>query len=191
MAATTSPTSGRRYGIAQVCRIWDVPRSSFYADRRRADTTRRQSRHSVVDRSPGCPTAPCWRDPRRSCPFALARRRTPQGVGAAAGDGRCPGRAQTSAAANARNLLLSPYRSRPRDGTPHDRKIITAAPNLMWATERVCRSKRRERWGLAPRNGLQEQVANRRKRRGSKARVVSVTEKARQASGGRQEGEHQ
>ena len=39
MAATTSPTSGRRYGIAQVCRIWDVPRSSFYADRRRADTT--------------------------------------------------------------------------------------------------------------------------------------------------------
>ena len=39
MAATTSPTTGRRYGIAQVCRIWDVPRSSFYADRRRADTT--------------------------------------------------------------------------------------------------------------------------------------------------------
>src|SRR5690349_9501566 len=39
MAATTSPTSARRYGVAQVCRIWDVPRSSFYADRRRADTT--------------------------------------------------------------------------------------------------------------------------------------------------------
>src|SRR5207244_11860946 len=29
----------RRYGVARVCRIWDVPRSSFYADRRRADTT--------------------------------------------------------------------------------------------------------------------------------------------------------
>jgi putative transposase len=40
MAAVISPTTGRRYGIAQVCRIWDVPRSSFYADRRRADTTR-------------------------------------------------------------------------------------------------------------------------------------------------------
>src|SRR5436305_4847230 len=39
MAATTSPTSARRYGVARVCRIWDVPRSSFYADRRRADTT--------------------------------------------------------------------------------------------------------------------------------------------------------
>jgi putative transposase len=40
MAAETSPTSGRQYGIAQVCRIWDVPRSSFYASRHRAaDTT--------------------------------------------------------------------------------------------------------------------------------------------------------
>ena len=37
MAAETSSTTGRRYGVAQVCRIWDVPRSSFYADRRRAD----------------------------------------------------------------------------------------------------------------------------------------------------------
>jgi putative transposase len=39
MAAVIFPTTGRRYGIAQVCRIWDVPRSSLYADRRRADTT--------------------------------------------------------------------------------------------------------------------------------------------------------
>src|SRR5690242_21795090 len=39
MAAETSPTTGRRYGIAQVCRVWDVARSSFYADRRRADRT--------------------------------------------------------------------------------------------------------------------------------------------------------
>ena len=39
MAETISPSTGRRYGIAQVCRIWDVPRSSFYADRRWTDTT--------------------------------------------------------------------------------------------------------------------------------------------------------
>jgi putative transposase len=39
MAAAISPTTGHRYGFAQVCRIWGVPRSSFYADRRRADTT--------------------------------------------------------------------------------------------------------------------------------------------------------
>jgi putative transposase len=39
MATITSPSTGRRYGIAEVCRIWDVPRSSFYADRHRANTT--------------------------------------------------------------------------------------------------------------------------------------------------------
>jgi hypothetical protein len=31
MAEATSPTTGRRYGVASVCRVWDVPRSSFYA----------------------------------------------------------------------------------------------------------------------------------------------------------------
>ena len=40
MAAAMSPTTGRRYGVAQVCRVWGMPRSSFYADRRRADMTR-------------------------------------------------------------------------------------------------------------------------------------------------------
>jgi len=31
--------------------------------------------------------------------------------------------------------LLSPHRARTRDATPHDRHIITDAPNLMWATD--------------------------------------------------------
>jgi putative transposase len=31
MADVTSPTTGRRYGVARVCQVWDVPRSSFYA----------------------------------------------------------------------------------------------------------------------------------------------------------------
>ena len=38
MAAATSPASGRRYGIARVCRIWETPRSSFYAAQRPAGT---------------------------------------------------------------------------------------------------------------------------------------------------------
>ena len=31
MADVTSPTAGRRYGVARVCQVWKVPRSSFYA----------------------------------------------------------------------------------------------------------------------------------------------------------------
>ncbi len=29
MAATVSPATGRHYGVARVCQVWDVPRSSF------------------------------------------------------------------------------------------------------------------------------------------------------------------
>ncbi len=33
MADATSPTTGRCYGVARVCHVWEVPRSSFYAAR--------------------------------------------------------------------------------------------------------------------------------------------------------------
>ena len=35
MSQTVSPSTGRRYGLAMVCRIWEVARSSVYAGRRR------------------------------------------------------------------------------------------------------------------------------------------------------------
>ena len=39
MAETISSATGREYGIARVCRVWDVPRSTFYAARKEADST--------------------------------------------------------------------------------------------------------------------------------------------------------
>src|ERR671933_663413 len=36
LAATVSPATGRHYGVARVCQVWDVPRSSFYAARQAA-----------------------------------------------------------------------------------------------------------------------------------------------------------
>jgi hypothetical protein len=36
MAAATSPSTGRTYGVRRVCAIWGVPRSSFY-DAQRQD----------------------------------------------------------------------------------------------------------------------------------------------------------
>ena len=40
MAEATSPVTGRRYGVARICRVWEVPRSSFYAARgAEADST--------------------------------------------------------------------------------------------------------------------------------------------------------
>ena len=135
MAAETSPTSGRRYGLAQVCRIWDVPRSSFYADRHRADTTtpvpaqRRGPKPVVSDdallaairadlaRSPwhGEGHRKVWARLRVLDGIRVARKRVLRLM--------------------RENGLLSPHRARTRDDTPHDRHIITDAPNIMWATD--------------------------------------------------------
>src|SRR2546423_3977422 len=134
MAAAISPTTGRRYGIAQVCRIWDVPRSSFYADRRRADTTatpaRRRGPKPVV--SDGALLAAIRADLARS-PWhgeghrkVWARLRVMDGVRVAR---------KRVLRLMRENSLLSPHRARTRDATPHDRQIITDAPNIMWATD--------------------------------------------------------
>ena len=131
MAAETSPSTGRRYGIAQVCRIWDVPRSSFYADRRQVDSTtavpaqRRGPKPVVSDdalllairadlaRSPwhGEGHRKVWARLRVMDDIRVARKRVLRLM--------------------RENALLSPSRARTRDHTPHDRQIITQAPNLM------------------------------------------------------------
>ncbi len=36
MSRASSPSSGRRYGTARVCRLWELPRSTLYASRARA-----------------------------------------------------------------------------------------------------------------------------------------------------------
>ena len=35
MSQTTSATTGRRYGLERVCRLWEQSRSAFYARRDR------------------------------------------------------------------------------------------------------------------------------------------------------------
>lgn len=79
-------------------------------------TPRRQSRRSVANRSRRCPTAPYW---RRSAPIWPARPGTARAIarlGQAARDGRHPGRAQTGAAADARERPAVASRPHARRG---------------------------------------------------------------------------
>src|SRR5947199_6920460 len=130
MAAAISPTTGRRYGIAQVCRIWGVQRSSFYADRCRADrmtpvpTRRRGPKPAVSDdallaairadlaRSPwhGEGHRKIWARLRVMDGVRVARKRVLRLM--------------------REHALLSTHRARTRDDTPHDPEIIIAAPKL-------------------------------------------------------------
>jgi putative transposase len=51
MAAVTSAATGRRYGVARVCRVWEVPRSTFYAAQQ-AGAAEAGSRPSPACRGP-------------------------------------------------------------------------------------------------------------------------------------------
>ena len=134
MAETVSPAAGRRYGVARVCRVWGVPRSSFYAA------------HATATRSP---VAPARRGPKPTIADAdlLAAIRADLARSPWSGeghrkvwarlrvlDGICVARKRVLRLMRA-NALLSPHRARPRPVETHDRSIVTAAPNLMWATD--------------------------------------------------------
>jgi putative transposase len=138
MAAATSPTTGRRYGVARVCQVWEVARSSFYAARQRkaagtvappVPARRRGPKPAVSDeallaairadlaRSPwhGEGHRKVWARLRVMDGIRVARKRVLRLM--------------------REHALLSPHRARTRPEAPHDRHIITAAPNIMWATD--------------------------------------------------------
>ena len=137
MAAAISPGTGRRYGVARVCGAWELPRSSFYAARAAAaesikagaSPTRRGPEPAVSDvdllaairadlaRSPwtGEGHRKVWARLRAMDGIRVSRKRVLRLM--------------------RQHALLSPHRARTRPETSHERHIITAAPNLMWATD--------------------------------------------------------
>ena len=137
MAEATSPTTGHRYGVARVCRLWEVPRSSFYAARQ-------------VGADDANPTAsPARRGPKPavSDQDLLAAIRADLARSPWTGEGHRKVWARLRAMDGMRvsrkrvlrlmreHHLLSPHRARPRPETTHERQIITAAPNVMWAID--------------------------------------------------------
>lgn len=135
MAETASPAAGRRYGIARVCRVWSVPRSSFYAARAAA------ARGSAV--------APARRGPKPAIADAelLAAIRVDLARSPWSGEGHRKVWARLRVLDGIRvarkrvlrlmreNALLSPHRARPRPAEAHDRRIVTDAPDVMWASD--------------------------------------------------------
>src|SRR5215216_6905121 len=137
MAEATSPATGHRYGVARVCRAWEIARSSFYAAREAATDS----------------TAPAERSTRRgpkpavSDEALLAAIRADLARSPWTGEGHRKVWARLRAMDGIRvsrkrvlrlmreHALLSPHRARPRPDTPHDRHIITASPNVMWACD--------------------------------------------------------
>ena len=139
MAEATSPTTGRCYGVARVCRVWAVPRSSFYAARQpKADTTTAAAAVTPARRGP----KPAVSDAALLAAIRADLTRSPW-----TGEGHRKVWARLRAIDGIRvsrkrvlrlmrqHALLSPHRAQSRPEASHERQIITAAPNIMWATE--------------------------------------------------------
>ena len=137
MAEATSPTTGRRYGVARVCQIWDQPRSSFYAARPpQADavapapaSARRGPKPSIGDEAL---FAAIHADLERSPWTGEGHRKVWARLRAI--DGVRVSRKRLLRLMREHGLL-SPHRARTRSDAPHDRRIVTEAPNVMWATD--------------------------------------------------------
>jgi putative transposase len=136
MAAATSPTTGRRYGIARLCRAWAVPRSSFYAARPQAVMT-----------TPHVPARRRGPKPAVSDEVLLAAIRVDLARSPWHGEGHRKVWARLRVIDGIRvsrkrvlrlmrqHALLSPQRTWPRPEAAHDRHIVTEAPNVMWAID--------------------------------------------------------
>jgi len=137
MAKATSPATGRRYGVARVCQVWGVPRSSFYAVQQ-ASTAGAGPKPSPARRGP---------KPAISDAGLLAAIRADLARSPWTGEGHRKVWARLRAMDGIRvsrkrvlrlmreHSLLSPHRARSRPETPHERHIVTDAPDIMWATD--------------------------------------------------------
>ena len=133
MSHETSPSTHRPYGIARVTRVWQVPRSTVYAQRnRRARPT------PVAKRGPKSPQSDAEltaavRAVIAASPFhgeghrkIWARLRV---------QGLRTSKRRTLVVMRAADLLGPARLPTPVAARPHDGTIVTASPNVMWGTD--------------------------------------------------------
>ena len=147
MSRAASPGTGLVYGLERVCAVWGVPRSSFYAEQRKAvDPTkpaarRRGPKPKISDENLlAAIVADLEASPFEGEGFrkVWARLRVQQGIRVSRTRLRVLMRD---------NNLLSPHRARRRDARSHDGTIITDVPNVMWGTDGVRVFTLEDGWG--------------------------------------------
>ena len=138
MSATTSATTGRRYGLKRVCRTWERSRSALYARRARAQCRKRGD--GPARRGP----TPALSDAQLLAALRSDLARSPfQGEGHRKVHARLRvlDRIRVSRTRVLRVMrthgLLSPHRGRQGEMKMHEGTIVTSAPQVMWGTDGV------------------------------------------------------
>jgi transposase InsO family protein len=136
MSETISGSTGKRYGVQRVCRVWEVARSSVYERRQRAE----KRQEGEVPARPG--PQPKVPDAELLAAIEADLKRSPF-----IGEGHRKVHARLRIVDDIRvsrkrvlrvmreNSLLSPHRVRQGKAKVHDGTIITLMPNVMWGTD--------------------------------------------------------
>jgi transposase InsO family protein len=136
MSAAISPATSQSYGVQRVCRIWGLPRSSFYHATRGVPAARRGPVPPVADDSLlAVIRADLAASPLRGEGHRKVWARLRYGLG------RASTRARVGVGRNRvlwlmrEKQLLSPYRQPPRPANDHNGTILTTAPDRLWGTD--------------------------------------------------------
>lgn len=147
MSAETSPFTSQRYGVERVCRVFETPRSTYYAHQPKPVLT-------LV-------TPPKKRGPKTKItdPELLELIKADLESSPFSGEGHRKVWARLRVVKNVRvapkrvlrvmreHNLLSPHRGRQGNSHAHDGTIITAAPNVMWGTDGIRVQTIDDNWG--------------------------------------------
>lgn len=135
MSVSISPSTGRAYGMKRVCDVWEFPRSSVYHERKRRKTEPARNKRGPA--------------PKMTDQDLLDVIRLVIGTSKFTGEGHrkvCARLKRMHGIYVGRNRilrlmreaqLLSPHRVRQGKAKTHDGRIVTDAPNDMWATDAV------------------------------------------------------
>jgi putative transposase len=132
MSAAISPATSQNYGVQRVCRIWGLPRSSFYHAIHRVAVVHPVRRGPVPpvaeDRLLTAIQADLAASPFHGEGHRKVWARLRYGLGLVVGRNRVLRLMHE-------NQLLSPNRHPPRPANDHDGTILTTAPDRLWGTD--------------------------------------------------------
>jgi len=132
MSAAISPATSQNYGVQRVCRIWGLPRSSFYHAIHRVAVVHPVRRGPVPpvaeDRLLTAIQADLAASPFHGEGHRKVWSRLRYGLGLVVGRNRVLRLMHE-------NQLLSPNRHPPRPANDHDGTILTTAPDRLWGTD--------------------------------------------------------
>jgi transposase InsO family protein len=130
MSASISPSTGQRYGLRLVCRVWEAPRSTVFYRRHERPAPRKRGPKPVI---PDADLVPMIREDLAASPFREEGHR--KVYYRLKHEWKVKVSAKRILRLMRENSLLSPQRAPKGEAKTHDGSITTDKPLEMWGTD--------------------------------------------------------